>query len=42
MRGLNEMQESLFTMAKLEDSVPADHPRRPSRELLNNAFKRMN
>jgi hypothetical protein len=25
------MQEALFTMAKLEDFVPADHPLRPIR-----------
>ncbi len=26
MRGLDEMQEPLFTTVKLEDFVPADHP----------------
>ena len=26
MRGSDGMQESLFTMAKLEDFVPSDHP----------------
>ena len=42
MRGLDEMQESLFTIAKLEDFVPADHPLRPIRELVNTALKRLN
>jgi transposase len=36
------MQESLFTIAKLEDFVPADHPLRPIRELVNEALKRLN
>jgi transposase len=42
MRGLDEMQESLFTMSKLEDFVPADHPLRPIRLLANDALKRLN
>jgi transposase len=42
MRGLDEMQESLFTMAKLEDFVPADHPLRPIRVLINEALTRLN
>jgi transposase len=42
MRGCDEMQESLFTVAKLEDFVPADHPLRPMRELVNAALKRLN
>lgn len=29
MRGTDGLQESLFTIAKLEDFVPADHPLRP-------------
>jgi transposase len=36
------MQESLFTVAKLEDFVPAGHPLRPLRELNNAALKRLN
>ena len=28
MRGADTMQERLFTMARLEDFVPADHPLR--------------
>jgi transposase len=35
------MQESLFMMAKLEDFVPADHPLRAMRELVNRALKGM-
>lgn len=42
MRGLDEMQESLFTVAKLDDFVPADHPLRPIRQLVNDALKRLN
>lgn len=42
MRGCDEIQESLFTVAKLEDFVPADHPLRPLRELINEALKRLN
>jgi transposase len=36
------MQESLFTVAKLEDFVPADHPLRPIRLLVNEALGRLN
>ena len=42
MRGSDEMQESLFTIAKLEDFVPADHPLRALRELVNDGLKRLN
>ncbi len=42
MRGLDEMQEPLFTTVKLEDFVPADHPLRPIRLLVNEALKRLN
>lgn len=41
MRGTDGMQETLFTMAKLEDFVPADHPLRPTRELVNQALARL-
>jgi IS5 family transposase len=34
MRGMDEMQETLFTTVKLEDFVPADHPLRPIRVLM--------
>ena len=36
------MQEALFTAAKLEDFVPADHPLRPIRVLVNDALGRLN
>jgi transposase len=42
MRGDDEMQEALFTMAKLEDFVPADHPLRPIRQLVNTALAGLN
>lgn len=31
MRGADSYNESLFTMAKLEEFVPAEHPLRPIR-----------
>lgn len=42
MRGADIMQESLFTVRRLEDFVPPDHPLRPIRELVNEALLRMN
>ena len=42
MRGMDEMQESLFTVSKLEDFVPADHPLRPVRLPINDALKKLN
>lgn len=41
MRGSDTMPESLFTMAKLEDFVPTDHPLRAMRELVNEALNIM-
>ena len=41
MRGSDGMQEALFTVAKLEDFVPADHPLRPTRDLVNQALIRL-
>ncbi len=41
MRGPDGMQESLFTMARLEDFIPSDHPLRAIRELINEALRRM-
>ena len=35
MRGSDAMQESLFTVARLDDFVPADHPLRSIRVLVN-------
>ena len=34
MRGVDAMQEGLFTVAKLDDFVPADHPLRSMRVLV--------
>lgn len=42
MRGSDGMQEALFTVAKLEDFVPADHPLRPIHALVNEALSRLN
>jgi hypothetical protein len=42
MRGTDAMQEPLFTVAKLEDFVPADHPLRAIRGLVNEALVRLN
>lgn len=42
MRGTDGLQESLFTVAKLEDFVPADHPLRPIRKLVNEALEKLN
>ena len=41
MRGADTFTESLFTMRKLEDFVPADHPLRPIREMVNVALVKM-
>ena len=42
MRGADAMQESLFTVAKLDDFVPSDHPLRSIRVLVNDALAAMN
>jgi len=42
MRGADGMQEGLFTVAKLEDFVPADHPLRPIRPIVNEALGQLN
>ncbi len=43
MRGQDAMQEGLFTVAKLDDFVPADlHPLRAIRVLVNDALTAMN
>lgn len=41
MRGSDVMQESLFVIKTLNDFVPADHPLRAIREILNVALDRM-
>jgi transposase len=42
MRGPDTMQERLFTMARLEDFVPAGHPLRPVQRMVNEALKGLN
>jgi transposase len=42
MRGSDGMQEPLFTVAKLEDFVPTDHPLRAIRLLVNEALNQLN
>lgn len=42
MRGADTFTESLFTMRRLEDFVPGDHPLRPIRAMVNQALARMN
>jgi hypothetical protein len=39
VRGSDALQESLFTVAKLDDFVPADHPLRAIRLLVNEASR---
>lgn len=41
MRGADTFTGSLFTMQKLEDFVPADHPPRAVRERVNVALVKM-
>jgi transposase len=41
MRGADTFTESLFTLSKLEDFVPADHPLRPIRQMVNAALLKM-
>ena len=41
MRGADVMQESLFTTLTLSDFVPANHPLRPIREIVNTALAAM-
>ena len=41
MRGTDHFTESLFIMRKLEDYVPADHPLRPIRAMVNEALARL-
>jgi transposase len=39
MRGADTFTESLFTLRQLEDFVPAGHPLRPIRQMVNQALK---
>lgn len=38
MRGTDTFTESLFLMKRLDDFVPADHPLRAIREMVNKAL----
>src|SRR5476651_1248758 len=41
MRGADSFTENLFTLRKLEDFVPADHPLRSIRKMANAALAKM-
>ena len=41
MHGPDTFTESLFTLRKLEDFVPIDHPLRPIRVMVNEALVKM-
>ena len=41
MRGADTFNESLFTLHRLEDFVPPDHPLRPIRQMVNEALVKM-
>ena len=41
MRGADTFTESLFTMKRLEDFVPSDHPLRPIRQMVNEALVKL-
>ena len=42
MRGDDQQQFAVFSYVSLEDRVPADHPLRPIRELVDEIFRGMN
>ena len=42
MRGADGMQEPLFTMSRLDEFVPSDHPLRAIQVLVNGALVRLN
>ena len=41
MRGADTFTESLFTMRHLDDFVPANHPLRPIKQMVNAALLKM-
>lgn len=42
MRGPDTFTESLFSVRKLEDFIPANHPLRAIRQMANTALEKMN
>jgi len=42
MRGADIQQDTLFSTVIPEERVPADHPLRPIREMVNAALKSLN
>ena len=41
MRGVDVFSEQLFTVKRLEEFIPANHPLRPVREMVNEALRRL-
>ena len=41
MRGEDRQQQEMFLYASLEDVVPADHPLRPIRAMVDEALRRL-
>ncbi|RBJ11809.1 IS5 family transposase, partial [Xanthomonas oryzae] len=41
MRGVDVFSEQLFTVKRLEEFIPANHPLRPVREMVNDALRRL-
>ncbi|AOS14477.1 IS5 family transposase [Xanthomonas oryzae] len=41
MRGVDVFSEQLFTVKRLEEFIPANHPLRPVREMVNGALRRL-
>ncbi len=41
MRGADVMQEALFTVKRLDEFVPASHPLRAIRDILNTALAKL-
>ncbi|OLG97816.1 transposase, partial [Xanthomonas oryzae pv. oryzae] len=41
MRDVDVFSEQLFTVKRLEEFIPANHPLRPVREMVNDALRRL-
>ena len=41
MRGADTFTESLFSVRRLDDFVPQNHPLRPVRQMVNEALKKI-